>query len=290
MVVACLFAGVGAWGAKVTVSNGGTIYASELFGPGHGSPMYPTGKAPMAVLTIPANEAAEGDNPAVDHSGSVEVTFTLTHGAKFNSNVSGLVWDEDTSLDGDDDGNAMDDDYVAAPGTVASIKSGGRKGDTSITITLEAAGADGQERRLSTNGINIGFELPQLANLGALGVANSLDASPLNDEPAIYMQASVTRLVSGAFTADTNLPLTGSRATGYLVPVIRSRDSVTVTAMATTDGMKTIVIDGDSAFKAIKEAKDGYVNLATVTVTTKPLDPRTAKPGDTGGTVGYIKS
>ena len=290
VVVACLFAGVGAWGAKVTVSNGGTIYASELFGPGHGSPMYPTGKAPMAVLTIPANEAAEGDSPAVDHSGSVEVTFTLTHGAMFNSNVSGLVWDENTSLDGDDDGDAMDDDYVAAPGTVASIKSGGRKGNTSITITLEAAVADGQEGRLSTNGINIGFELPQLANLGALGVANSLDASTRNDQPAIYMQASVTRLVSGAFTTNTNLPLTGGPP-GFAVPVVHSRDSVTVTAMATTDGMKTILIDGDSAFKAVKGAnKDGYVNLATVRITTKPLDPNSETKGEDRKVVGYIKA
>ena len=287
VVVACLFAGVGAWGAKVTVSNGGTIYASELFGPGHGSPMYPTGKAPMAVLTIPANVAAEGDNPAVDHSGSVEVTFTLTHGATFNANVSGLVWDSNTSEDGGDEGDATSDDYVAAPGTVASIKSGGRKADTSITITLEAAVADGQEGRLSTNGINIGFELPQLANLGALGVANSLDASTRNDQPAIYMQASVTRLVSGAFTTNTNLPLTGGPP-GYAVPVIHSRDSVTVTATASTGGMKTIVIDGDSAFKAVKEAKDGYVNLGTVEITTKPLNLGSAKPGDPGGIVGYI--
>ena len=302
VVVACLFAGVGAWGAKVTVSNGGTIYASELFGPGHGSPMYPTGKAPMAVLTIPANEAAEGDNPAVDHSGSVEVTFTLTHGAMFNANVSGLMWDSNTATEPDtgdesteaapnplNDDNFLND-YEPAPGTVASIKSGGRKGDTSITITLEAAvDTETAGHRLSANGIAIGFELPQLANLGALGVANSLDASPLNDQPAIYMQASVTRLVSGAFTADTNLPLTGSRP-GYAVPVIHSRDAVTVTAMASNDGMKTIVIDGDSAFKAVKQAKDGYVNLATVTVTTKPLNPRTADPGDPGGVVGYIKT
>ena len=290
VVVACLFAGVGAWGAKVTVSNGGTIYASELFGPGHGSPMYPTGKAPMAVLTITANEAAEGDNPAVDHSGSVEVTFSLTHGATFNANVSGLVWDSNTGEDGTDGDGDMANDYVAAPGTVASIKSGGRKGNSSITITLEAA-ADGvgdTANRGDANEIAIGFELPQLANLGALGVANSLDANPLNDQPAIYMQASVTRLVSGAFTANTNLPLTGSPP-GYAVPVIHSRDSVTVTADASTGGMKTIVIDGDSAFKAVKEAKNGYVNLATVKITTKPLDPRTAVEMEPGGVVGYIK-
>ena len=287
VVVACLFAGVGAWGAKVTVSNGGTIYASELFGPGHGSPMYPKDKEPMAVLTIPANAdavAADADTgaaakPAVDHSGSVEITFTLTHGATFNANVAGLMWDED--------GGGTANSFAPADGAVASIKSGGRKGDNSITITVEEAGED--DARGTDSDIYIGFEIPRLANLGALGVANSLDTRTDNDQPAIYLQASVTRIVSGAFTADTNVPITGSHPF-YVESVIHSRDAVTVTAMASTDGMKTIVIDGDSAFKAVKQAKDGYVNLATVTVTTKPLDPGTAKPGDPGGVVGYIKA
>ena len=285
-MVACLFAGVGAWGAKVTVSNGTTVYASELFGPGHGSPMYPKDKEPMAVLTIPANaDAVEADadtdtaaKPAVDHSGSVEITFTLTHGATFNANVAGLMWDQD--------GGGDTNDFEPADGAVASIKSGGRKGDSSITITVEEADED--EGRGTDSDIYIGFEIPRLANLDALGVANSLDTRADNDQPAIYLQASVTRIVSGAFTADTNAPITGSHPF-YVEPVIHSRDAVTVTAMASTDGMKTIVIDGDSAFKAVKQAKDGYVNLATVTVTTKPLNPGTAKAADGGGLVGYIK-
>ena len=289
VVVACLFAGVGAWGAKVTVTNNGTIYASELFGPGHGSPMYPKDKTPMAVLTIPANaDAVEADpdadppvaaKSAVDHSGSVEITFTLTHGATFNANVAGLMWDED--------GGGTTNSFAPADGAVASIKSGGRKGDNSITITVEEAGEDDGARGTDSD-IYIGFAIPRLANLGALGVANSLDTRTDNDQPAIYLQASVTRIVSGAFTADTNVPITGGHP-HYVEPVIHSRDSVTVRIEASSDGMKTIVIDGDSAFKAVKEAKDGYVDLATVTITTKPLNPRTAREADGGGLVGYIK-
>ena len=288
VVVACV-AGFGAWGASVSVSNGSTIYASELFGPGHGSPMYPADKTPMAKLTIPANVAANpGATPpvaAVNHSGSFEVTFSVTGGATFDANVSGLVWDSDTGTDGDDDGDATDDDFGTATSAVASIKSGGRKGDSSITIMVEEAGGEGA--RSAANGVIIGFDIPRLANLGALGVANSLDARTDNDQPAIYMQASVTRLVSGSFTTDTNTPLTGGYP-WYIVPVIHSRDSVTVTA--TKSNEKTIVIDGDSAFKAVKEAKAGYVELATVTVTTKPLNPGSAVKGDPGGVVGYIKA
>ena len=53
VVVACLFAGVGAWAAEVHVESGPT-YASELFGPGHGSiKEYPENKVPMVTLTIP---------------------------------------------------------------------------------------------------------------------------------------------------------------------------------------------------------------------------------------------
>ena len=72
VVVACLFAGVGAWGATVSVTNGDKIiYATELFGPGHSSPQYPIdlnadavgnqdGFLPTVVLTIPGEPQCAG--------------------------------------------------------------------------------------------------------------------------------------------------------------------------------------------------------------------------------------
>ena len=202
MVVACLFAGVGAWGAGVSVSNGGTIYASELFGEGHSSPVYPGGNAPMVVLSIPndltdrAAAGADTVDPADDrdacsaaphnHNGEAEITFMLSGGAQFNGNVAGLMWDPD--------GATATISARAAPGTVASIKDGGRKGDSSITITVEpttgtVAPTDADTTRTTnvrdaaTSWMDekeckvaagrtfqtISFALPRLANLGAQG-------------------------------------------------------------------------------------------------------------------------
>ena len=56
VVVACLFAGVGAWGAEVTVSPNHT-YASELFGEGHAAISYPDKMTPMVTLTLPQDYA-----------------------------------------------------------------------------------------------------------------------------------------------------------------------------------------------------------------------------------------
>ena len=155
VVVACLFAGVGAWGAKVTVTNGGNTYASELFGPGHAAIRYPsdpTDMTPEVVVTIPKG----------GHGGSAEVTLTISTGT-FTSNVTGLMFDPDgparqgestavadtlvlcseslvdesaQPLDGDDKGCA---DAKVAPAGVATIMEGGKDGST-IKILIAEAG------------------------------------------------------------------------------------------------------------------------------------------------------
>ena len=293
MVVACLFAGVGAWGAMVSVDNGTTIYASELFGEGHSSPEYPDGATPMVVLTIPQNIAARtavADDPAttdadesrnacaaIDHNGEADITFSLSGGATFNANIGGLMWDP---IAGDGATTAS----RPAPGTVASIKEGGVKGGSSFTITVKPANAadttadDTDTARATLTNTwqdvkactptagaaaqTISFEMPRLASLGALAGANALDMNPKNDQPKITVSAS-SRIVSGAFS-DGSL-------TGLTPPtVISSRDAVTLEISDKNE--KTIAIDGDAAFMSIKGAnKDGYVELATITIETKQI-------------------
>ena len=306
VVVACLFAGVGAWGAKVSVTNDSTIYASELFGEGHSSPVYPDEMTPMVVLTIPQDlepREASGlgdDDPTNDvmacsaqgHDGEAEITFTLSGGATFNANVTGLMW---TPVPGT---------TVPAPGTVASIKEGGRKGASSITITIEPAEAESADadstQRLAANlsadtawmpGTackeaagrpvqTISFALPRLANLGALAGANALDMNPKNDQPKITVSGS-SRIVSGSFTDGS---LTGLNPK----TVISSRDAVTLDIGDKKNEAK-IAIDGDGAFTSIKGANDdGYVKLATITIETKQI--RNPAKGAGGRTlVGYLQ-
>ena len=257
---------------KVTVVNGDTIYASELFGPGHGSPEYPPTKTPRVVLTIPANVAAAAGPPAVkevNHSGSVDIIFTLTGGAVFDANITGLMWDANT--DNSENTDPMADDSEVAPGSVASIKEGGRKGQSSITITVMEGAEDGRPTRglgddeLGTEH-TIWFDLPRLANLGALAGAN-----PKASEKRISLNAT-SRIVSGAFKDG---PLTGV-GPHFVVPVVKARDSLTLGI--TPANTKTIAIDdnddmGLSAFKSVKEkTKDGYVHLATVMIRTKQVE------------------
>ena len=295
MVVACL-AGLGAWGASVTVSNGTTTYASELFGEGHSSPVYPTGKTPIAVLSIPQNLAARAavdDDPgtadtdesrnacaAQDFAGEADVTFTLTGGAVFDANVTRLMWNPVAT-------NTTA--AVTAPGTVATIKDGGRKGQNFITITVQAAtdgeAGDGDTARTnatresgaawndvkacvpaSGRGVQqISFEMPRLANVGALAGAN-----PKAPVKGIYLNGSA-RVVSGGF-ADG--PISG-KAPYFIVPVIMARDSLTLGI--SDSNTRNIVIDGDAAFMSVKETIGagkkgaGYVELATVTITTKQM-------------------
>ena len=98
VVVACLFAGVGAWGATFKVDNAPT-YAAELFG-SDAAPEYPKsgagtmgGKVPMVVLTIPATT----ETPAVDNNGGADITFTLTGGAEFAGAIGTLMYDANVS-------------------------------------------------------------------------------------------------------------------------------------------------------------------------------------------------
>ena len=258
-------------------------YASELFGEGHAAISYPDKMTPMVTLRIPRNLAARDGTDTLDaclarnHNGSAEVTFTLLAGV-FDSNVSGLMWD---SLD--TTGNT--EGPVPAPAAVATIEGGGRKGDNSITImikeaTVEAEPTDGQEARSESSTTTyqadvkactppavpvyqtISFALPELTELD--GVLK--DASKAKTmEKQVSLRAE-SRIVSGAFTDGF---LTGTQLNGYTTPVVKSRDAVTLSVSGAN--MKDIVIKGDNAFKAVKQADptSGYVHLATVTVSTR---------------------
>ena len=300
VVVACLFAGGGAWAAQVSV---GPVpeYASELFGPGHSSPEYPVNMNPVVTLTIPGNMADDpattGKNEHRNHNGSVEVTFSLL-GAVLDANVTQLMFD----VDGPPTQGASGEDYlcvnsngdtdaadtgctapVAAPGTIASIVSGGRKGDSSITILVEPAAEDtsdttGDALTERDSGVgttagrtqSISFNLPRLANL-ALAGADSTDDDKNNDVKRVWLRAD-SRIISGEFTDG---PLTTQWGiTGFpYVPAVAARDSLTVEV---SDGTaKMIAIDdkdGLTAFRSVKGAnKDGYVTLGMVTIMTKQV-------------------
>ena len=296
MVVACLFAGAGAWGASVSVANSDLVYASELFGTGHAAVNYPEGKTPQVQLTIPGN-VTNGDNPFTEatetdfnstggttHMGEAEVTFTLI-GGTFDANISSIMWDVDLAADGDDndegdDGTGDDDtdpatgnrmnDYVTAPGTVVSIMSGGRKGDNSMTVKIMAATADGTAG--TTRNVaayqRIAFDLPPLTGV-ALAGANSQNDKTSDDFKYVWLNAT-SRIVGGAFTDGPLVPAVVPNF--YATLVMRSRDAVTLEV--SDPNAKTIAIDDDAdkgltAFMSVKEKnKGGYVELATVTVMT----------------------
>ena len=68
----------------------------------------------------------------------------------------------------------------------------------------------------------------------------------------------------------SNSYLTGGEADGYTTAAVKSRDAVSVTI--SDPNTRDIVIKGDNAFKAVKQAdakNNGNVMLATVTVTTR---------------------
>ena len=311
VVVACV-AGFGAWGtASVSVAPNPT-YASELFGSGHAAIKYPAKMTPVVTLAIPRNldaRAAAGANtpddatddvvacPARSHNGSVEVTFTLLAGV-FDGNVTGLMWDTVA-------GNTVDP--VAAPASVASIVSGGRKNDNWITIKVEeatngGAPADGDAASRSaarssvsvayqSGGANnaacnepdtfpdqvISFNMPSIS-----GLSDALkDASKTKDMVRQVSLQAESRIVSGAFTDGY---LTGNLLNGFTTAVVKSRDAVTLSI--TDPNKRDIVIKGDSSFKAVKQAVKGYVELATVTVSTRTKHVHKAKSA-TGSKTEY---
>ena len=288
VVVACLFAGVGAWGTEVSVAPTYT-YASELFGSGHATLEYPakTG-APMVTLHIPRNSPEDTTTtPATPrgtqgtmHMGEVEVTFTLDAG-EFDGNISVLMWEEDLNADGPDadegdDGTGADDgdvatgnqenDYVTAPGTVVSIVDGGREGDNHIKIKIEAAidsgltGVDADTSKRDANKAQrIRFAIPDLNELGALsGAADKLKMVKLSAN---------ARIISGAFT-DGAL-IRDAKGNPDKVTVLSSQNAVSVEI--SPDSEQSIAIDDskDGSMMALQHlvgAKKGYVKLADVTI------------------------
>ena len=293
VVVACLFAGVGAWGegAKVTVADQPT-YASELFGPGHDSPVYPDDMTPVVTLHFPANVEGKEANPGtgtefvarVNHTGAAEITFELI-GAVFDADVAGLMYDANVS-----ENNTVE--AVAAPGVVASIVSGGRKGDSELVIKVEEASNATETRPTGDSAAphEISFTMPRLANL-ALAGANAADANPLNDKMSVKISATA-RVISGEFTghSENGNRLTGGLANGFTEEVVLARDSLTLSI--SDSHSQSIVIDGDSAFTSIKTpaAAKGYVTLATVTVKTKQLNPKTETMGSERTVVGQVQA
>ena len=259
------------------------------------------------VIACPAVPARSKD------TGAGEVTFRLLAGT-FGANISAVMYDVDgpdrngfgqtgtaadnicTVTDSGDDLGCTD--AVAAPASVASIVAGGRTGDNYITIKVEegsisdstkrptAAVAAARSSNTLTCDLNIGetesgenvvganhqlyFDLPKLNGLESLGGANALDADKGNDVKTAWFTAS-SRVISGAFSDG---PLTGAFPY-YVVSALNARDSLTLEI--SDDNEKTILIDGDSAFKGIKEtiaagkAGAGYVELATVTVAAKQV-------------------
>ena len=302
-MVACLFAGVGAWGAKVEVTNTQT-YASELFGAGHAAIKYPVEGTPKVTLTIPPNvgivqesSTGAGDGaPAMTHNGSAEITFTLSAGT-FAANVTGLMWNT----------GATDATDAPAPGGVASIVDGGRTGDKHITIKVEEASSAGtipDDKRDGTipspvtatanadpptTGAkhtvtqSISFDMPRLQGLESLAGANA--KTPVK---SIKLHI-VSRVVSGQFT-DGKLSSKGPNPKAPGEVVVSSRDSLTLSitdANEKTIALKNDAAKGLTAFKSVKEKnKDGYVELATVTISTQQV--RLEKKDATGEEVMYF--
>ena len=138
MVVACLFAGVGAWGGLYTVDEDTVpTYAAELFGPGSEgrSPMWPMGdhddNADTPDVTI--MPTVRVSLPSAD-TGSGTITFTLKGGATFGESVASTNF-----FASNDDGTG--------PGVVATsgiaIEDGGAKGDSFVTVSVD--GSTGEE-------------------------------------------------------------------------------------------------------------------------------------------------
>ena len=311
VVVACLFAGVGAWGASVDVAPTYT-YASELFGAGHDAIEYPGDARPMVTLTIPPNvledtstEATELDNSGHMHNGEAVITFTLTAGV-FDANIGGLMWDPDGPAPADPadcDGNALGCvEASSAPGTVASILEGGRKGQNFIKIKIEAANPDTDSAALDTDVTNDGgrrnvdvmqqlmFDIPELDELthlaGAGDTADKLKKVELMAE---------SRIVSGAFS-DGAL-ITNLKGDPSAKPVLYSQNAVSVSISGVDEHHIAIDDSKDGSMKAFHHllgAKKGFVKLADVTIMSatkrviaeevKATDPMLMYTTRTGGT------
>ena len=286
-MVACLFAGVGAWAAEVHVESGPT-YASELFGPGHGSiKEYPDTKMPMVTLTIPGN----GDDPFTDqtedgtggteHGGSALVTFTV-HGATFDANIREIEWDSDVNTD---DANT---DYVVAPGDVVSIEEGGRKGQNFITLRIEAATEEAAGGRNVENIQRLRFAVPTLAGLDGLGGAKP------GENKGVWLTASA-RVLGGAFTDGVLGPNLGQRY-GYINPnpIINAVDSLTLTVKGEDERIVAISDDAKAKLTAFKSVKamagdaGAYALISAITINTVQIKDD-GKPEDPGGDMYFIR-
>ena len=301
VVVACLFAGVGAWAAEVHVESGPT-YASELFGPGHGSiKEYPTDKMPMVTLTIPGNAAddpftatseTDATTKGTAHGGSALVTFTV-HGATFDANIGEIRWDSNvvrddvTSVGGDGDGDGYD--YEVAPGNVVSIEEGGRKGDNFITLRIEAAADEGDDGRNVENFHRFRFAIPTLAGLDGLAGAN-----PRDPNKRVWLTAS-SRVLGGAFTDGVLGPNLGQRY-GYIIPnpIINAVDSLTLTVEGQDERIVAISDDAKAKLTAFKSVKamtgdaGAYALISTITIDAEQIE-KEGTPEDPGGDMYFIR-
>ena len=293
VVVACLVAGVGAWATEVTVAPAPAYtYASELFGPGHDTLEYPDGNAPVVTLTIPGNTPGDPNaSPPVaagtmgnDHNGEAVIIFMLTGGV-FDTNIDRLMWDADGPEMHGDGGDAdvlcgadADNDVgcdasVPAPGTVASIMSGGEKGENSITIKIEAGQGDVDvDRETDADKRNAGvtqmisFKLPELN-----GLEDHLGGATAGKPKTVKLMAT-SRIVSGAFSDG---PLITKTVAGQKVPdgrdVVTAVNAVSV-AIKGVDKHDIAIDDSKDgsmkAFQHVLGAKNSFVKLADVMIET----------------------
>ena len=169
VVVACLFAGVGASAAfklevGKPVAESGDIamhkrgeaptYAAELFGTGSNAlPVtYPTYDAPTGgTPVVRMHFMHTTDEEAILTNGSIEVTFTFTEGALIHGTVQAS-------------------DFTAWGEEQPTIIAGGTDGDNYVTVGY----GDGSGNlstasvRATDTGGGIEFTIPRLKNLGAL--------------------------------------------------------------------------------------------------------------------------
>ena len=224
VVVACLFAGSGAWADTFRQTAGDApTYAAELFGSDDEKITYPTcavvpGGAtctPDDANTADVNESASasetnspwarltyrGEEVGADANAKGMITFTLSAGA-FASHVGAN--DLMIGVGVDDTGSAN----TNTPARVTSV-SDGRAGDSSVTFEVTGA---------LTQGNTFTWVLPRLDSLGALAtsraitVATSTVATGGTGFPHNSIELFCPSAAVEAAAADTDSLITGTVA------------------------------------------------------------------------------
>ena len=273
VVVACLFAGIGAWGGTfVQHAGGASTYAAEIFGDGSAEikVMYPTAAAPAtgpmhpSISLIFDNNAsvaidrdgnsittgpAGTETPAVPEDSEGTVTFEL-HGAVFGDRV------------------VLADLSASSDTSVISFEDGGEAGESSVTYRIDGAIADGD---------TFTFTLPRLKGItpGSVKVTSSTVAMAGG---AGFPTGGVDTYVCVDAGAAT-----GPVAAGGLVGVKLNADNTITGAVAQGDrplapATATAKLCKDVPATAADEAAQGKTVLMTKSAvglkTVSPADPK----------------